>query len=67
VRVEVVVDGVVSGHVYRAGGAYRYFEGPRNDVTWSFADLDLARLEARIRANVIADMSPDQPAAVQSG
>ena len=63
-RVEVVVDGVVSGHVYRAGGAYRYFEGPRNDVTWSFADLDLARLEARIRATVIAEISPDQPAAV---
>src|SRR5256885_3127339 len=30
-RVEVVVDGVVSGHIYRGGGAYRYFEGPRND------------------------------------
>lgn len=54
-RIEVVVDGVVSGHIYRGDGTYRYFEGPRNDVTWSFADLDLERLEARIRATVNAE------------
>jgi CheY-like chemotaxis protein len=50
--VEVLVGGVVAGHIYRGEGEYRYFEGPLNDVTWSFADLDLERLKARIRATV---------------
>ena len=50
--VEVLVEGVVAGHIYRGEGAYRYFEGPLNDVTWSFADVDLERLQARIRATV---------------
>jgi len=62
-RMEVVIDGVVWGHIYRGGGTYRYFEGPRNDVTWSFADLDLERLEARIRATVIAESPSDGPQA----
>ena len=62
-RIEVVVGGVVWGHIYRGGGTYRYFEGPRNDVTWSFADLDLERLEARIRATVIAERPSGQPRA----
>jgi hypothetical protein len=62
-RIEVVVGGVVWGHIYRGGGAYRYFEGPRNDVTWSFADLDLERLETRIRATVLAESPSDGPQA----
>jgi hypothetical protein len=55
-RIDVVLDGVVCGHIDRAGGTYRYFqdfEGAHNDVIWSFADLDLERLEARIRATVV--------------
>jgi hypothetical protein len=48
-RIDVLVDGVVCGHIDRAGDSYRYFEGPQNDVIWSFADRDLPRLEARIR------------------
>ena len=54
-RVDVVVDGVRCGHIDRAGGAYRYFEdfaGAYNDVTWSFADANLRRLEARIRLSL---------------
>ena len=62
-RIEVVVDGVVWGRIYRGGGTYRYFEGPRNDVTWSFADLDLERLEARIRATVVAERPSARPRA----
>jgi hypothetical protein len=62
-RMEVVIDGVVWGHIYRGGGTYRYFEGPRNDVTWSFADLDLERLETRIRATVLAESPSDGPQA----
>jgi hypothetical protein len=54
-RVDVMVDGVVSGRIYRGGGTYLYFEGPDNDVIWSFADLDLRRLESRIRTTVIAE------------
>ncbi len=55
-RVDVVLDGIVCGHIDHAGGTYRYFEdfeGAHNDVIWSFADLDLERLEARIRATVV--------------
>lgn len=62
-RIEVVVEGVLWAHIYRGGGTYRYFEGPRNDVTWSFADLDLERLEARIRATVIAESPSGRPRA----
>jgi hypothetical protein len=68
-RMDVVVDGVVCGHIDRAGGTYRYFEdfeGARNDVIWSFADLDLERLEARIRATVSAELRPDRPSAVSA-
>ena len=65
-RIEVVVDGVVSGHIYCADGTYRCFEGPLNDVTWSSADLDLERLEARIRATVIAGTPPGRPCPAQS-
>jgi hypothetical protein len=62
-RIEVVVGGVVWGHIDRGGGTYRYFEGPRNDVTWSFADLDLERLEARIRATLIEGSPSGRPQA----
>jgi len=68
-RMDVVVDGVVCGHIDRAGGTYRYFEdfgGARNDVIWSLADLDLERLEARIRATVITESRPDRPSAVSA-
>jgi hypothetical protein len=46
---EVLVDGTLSGSVHRVEGLYRYFEGPYNDITWSFADRDLERLKERIR------------------
>ena len=68
-RVDVVVDGVVCGHIDRAGGTYRYFEdfeGAHNEVIWSFADLDLERLEARIRATVAAERRPPRPSAVSA-
>ncbi|HEY3097345.1 MAG TPA: hypothetical protein VGL14_00450 [Methylomirabilota bacterium] len=68
-RTDVVVDGVVCGHIDRAGGTYRYFEdfeGASNEVIWSFADLDLERLEARIRATVGTESRPDRPSAVSA-
>jgi hypothetical protein len=58
-RVEVLVDTVVCGHIDQAGDSYRYFEGPHNDVIWSFADADLMRLEARIRATLNAESLRD--------
>jgi hypothetical protein len=54
-RVDVLVDGVLYGHIDHAGDSYRYFEGPHNDVSWSFADPDLPRLEARIRTLLSID------------
>jgi hypothetical protein len=65
-RIDVVVEGAVAGHIDRAGGSYRYFEGPHNDVIWSFADLDLPRLESRIRASVMEQAPSDRPAPVQA-
>ena len=62
-RIEVVVGGVLWGHIYRGGGTYRYFEGPRNDVIWSLADLDLERLETRIRATVLGGSPSGRPRA----
>ena len=58
-RVDVVIEGRVSGHIDDGNGVYRYFEGPQNDITWSFAELDLERLKARIRATVRAERQPD--------
>ena len=68
-RIDVVADGVVCGHIDRAGGTYRYFEdfeGAHNEVIWSFADLDLERLEARIRATVTTDPHMDRPSAISA-
>jgi hypothetical protein len=53
--IDVIVDGLVSGHIYDGNGTYRYFEGPHNDITWSFAEPDLERLKVRIRATVLAE------------
>jgi len=58
-RVDVVIDGSVSGHIDDGNGVYRYFEGPQNDVTWSFAERDLERLKARILATVRAERQSD--------
>ncbi len=52
--IDVVADGILVGHIYRSGDAYRYFEGVCNEVIWSYADPDLARLQARIRTTIIA-------------
>ena len=68
-RIDVVVDGVVCGHIDRAGGTYRYFEdfeGAHNEVIWSFADLDLERLEARVRAAVTTKPRPDRSSAISA-
>jgi hypothetical protein len=68
-RIDVIVEGVVCGHIDRAGGSYRYFEdfeGAHNEVIWSFADLDLERLEARIRAAVTTEPRSDRPSAVSA-
>jgi hypothetical protein len=56
-RIDVVVDGVVCGHIDRGDGVYRYFEGPLNDVTWSFAEPNLDRLEIYIQATIEASAS----------
>jgi hypothetical protein len=64
--VDVVVDGDVCGHIYRGGDGYRYFEGPRNDIIWSFADRDVDRLKARVEATVIAERVTNAPPAVRS-
>jgi len=58
-RVDVVIDGSVSGHIDDGNGVYRYFEGPQNDVTWLFAERDLERLKARILATVRAERQSD--------
>jgi hypothetical protein len=58
-RLDVVIDGSVLGHIDNGSGAYRYFEGPQNDITWSFAELELERLKARIRATVRAERQSD--------
>ena len=65
-RIDVMVEGAVAGHIDRAGGTYRFFEGAHNDVIWSFADLDLPRLESRIRATVMDQAPSDRPATVQA-
>jgi hypothetical protein len=48
---------VVCGHIDRSEGVYRYFEGPLNDVTWSFAESNLDRLEVYIQATIEASAS----------
>lgn len=58
-RLDVVIEGSVSGHIDDGNGVYRYFEGPQNDITWSFAELDLERLKSRIRATVRAERQSD--------
>jgi hypothetical protein len=65
--VDVVVDGEVCGHIYRGGGGFRYFEGPCNDIIWSFADPDVERLKTRVRATVIAERRADRPSVAWSG
>jgi hypothetical protein len=59
-RIDVLVDAAVCGHIDHAGDSYRYFEGPQNDVIWSFADVDLPRLEARIRTTLSRDSLLDR-------
>jgi hypothetical protein len=51
----VVIDGSVLGHIDNGNGAYRYFEGPQNDIIWSFSEGNLERLKTRIRATVLAE------------
>jgi len=63
-EIEVIVDGLVSGHIYDGNGTYRYFEGPHNDITWSFAEPDLERLKTRIRTTVLAERLLGPPSAV---
>jgi hypothetical protein len=57
-RIDVVVDGVIAGHIYGHDGTYRYFEGASNDIIWSFSDLDLERLKTRI-CTTLADAPSD--------
>jgi hypothetical protein len=54
-RLDVVVEDRVSGHIDDGNGVYRYFEGPQNDIIWSFAERDLGRLKARIRTTIVAE------------
>jgi len=54
-RMDVVIDGSVLGHIDNGSGVYRYFEGPQNDIIWSFSEGNLERLKARIRATVLAE------------
>jgi hypothetical protein len=54
-RLDVVIDGSVLGHIDNGNGAYRYFEGPQNDIIWSFSEGNLERLKARIRATLLAE------------
>ena len=54
-RLDVLVDGSVSGHVDDGNGVYRYFEGPQNDIIWSFSERKLEPLKARIRATMLAE------------
>jgi len=58
-RLDVVIEGSVSGHIDDGDGVYRYFEGSQNDITWSFAERDLERLKARIRTTVRAAQQSD--------
>ena len=54
-RLDVVVEGSVSGHIDDGRGVYRYFEGAQNDIIWSFAERNLERLKARIRSTVLTE------------
>ena len=53
-RVAVVIEGNVCGHIDDGNGVYRYFEGPQNDIIWSFSERTLERLKTRILATVLA-------------
>jgi hypothetical protein len=58
-RIDVIADGVLRGHIDRSDDTYRYFEGVCNDVIWSFADRDLARLQSHIRESLAGDRPSD--------
>jgi hypothetical protein len=60
--IDVVVDGIVAGHIDGHEGTYRFFEGAANDVMWSFSDLNLERLKTRICAT-LAD-APSDPSVI---
>ena len=64
---DVVADGVLVGHIDRSGEEYRYFEGVCNEVIWSFADSDLARLQSRIRASIAVRRAPARPPVAHAG
>jgi hypothetical protein len=54
-RLAVVIEGSVRGHIDDGKGVYRYFEGPQNDIIWSFSERNLERLKARVRTTVLAE------------
>jgi hypothetical protein len=53
--IDVVVDGSLVGHIYGHDGTYRYFEGPSNEIIWSYSDLNLERLKHRISATLLTE------------
>ena len=53
-RLAVVIEGNVCGHIDDGNGIYRYYEGPQNDIIWSFSERTLERLKARILVTVAA-------------
>lgn len=54
--IDVVVDGSVAGHIYGHDGTYRYFEGPSNEIIWSYSDLNLERLKHRVSTTLLTDV-----------
>ena len=49
--IEVLVDGVLVGHIQKHGqdGSYVYFKGPSNQMNWSLQDAILQGLKDRIQ------------------
>lgn len=53
--IDVVVDGSLAGRIYGHDGTYRYFEGPSNEIIWSYSDLNLERLKHRVSTTLLAE------------
>lgn len=47
---EVRRSGILIGHIRKhpTSGIYRYFDGPRNELTSSLEDEDLAKLKRKV-------------------
>lgn len=51
--IAVVRQGVTLGHIRKHGqdGSFVYYDGPHNQLNWSFQDHDLESLKRKIEAS----------------